>query len=78
VIGNGGLFISRSGQLGELTVRLTAYHDLLVREFAAAGGLMSYGGGIADPYRQFGVYTGRALKVKSQPTCRFSSPRQWS
>jgi hypothetical protein len=29
------------------------------REFAAAGGLMTYGGSLTDMYRQVGVYTGR-------------------
>ena len=32
------------------------------REFAAAGGLLSYGTNLADGYRQVGVYTGRILK----------------
>ena len=37
-----------------------AVHDK--REFAVAGGLVGYGGNIADSYRLAGVYTGRILK----------------
>jgi putative ABC transport system substrate-binding protein len=62
VIGPDGFFNSQSEQLALLTVRHTLPAIYQYREFAAAGGLMSYGGSIADSYRTVGVYTGRILK----------------
>jgi ABC-type uncharacterized transport system substrate-binding protein len=55
-------FISRSTQLAELAAgrALPAIFDQ--REFVAAGGLMSYGGDLAETYHQAGVYTGLILK----------------
>jgi putative ABC transport system substrate-binding protein len=62
VIGTDGLFISQSEHLAALTMRHAVPAIFQFRTFAAAGGLMSYGGSLADMYRQSGVYTGRILK----------------
>ena len=62
VIGTDGLFISRGEQLGALAARHSVPAIFQFRAFAAAGGLMSYGGSLTDMYRQSGVYTGRILK----------------
>ena len=62
VIGTDPFFNSRSDQLAWLALRhaVPAIHQF--REFAAAGGLISYGGSIRDVYRLAGLYTGRILK----------------
>jgi putative ABC transport system substrate-binding protein len=55
-------FVNHADRLVELAARhrLPAiYHE---RDFAAAGGLMSYGPNRTDVMRQVGVYTGRVLK----------------
>ena len=62
VIAPDAMFISRSEQLGALTLRHAVPAITQFREFAAAGGLMSYGASFTDAARQVGVYTGRILK----------------
>jgi ABC-type uncharacterized transport system substrate-binding protein len=56
------LFTSHSEQLAKLTVRhkMPAIYEF--REFAAAGGLMSYGSSEPEYYRLVGAYAGRVLK----------------
>jgi putative ABC transport system substrate-binding protein len=55
-------FTGHVDRLAALTIRqrIAAVHGL--REFAAAGGLMSYGASITEAYRQAGVYAGKILK----------------
>jgi len=52
----------RPEQLAALAVRHAVPAIYQYRKFAAAGGLTSYGGRLADSYRQVGIYTGRILK----------------
>src|SRR5262249_27018230 len=61
VIGPDPFFNTRYDQFGSLTIRHAIPTIYQYREFAAAGGLMSYGGNIADLYRRAGVYAGRVL-----------------
>jgi putative ABC transport system substrate-binding protein len=62
VIGTDIFFTSRIEQLAALALRHAMPAIYQYREYAAAGGLMSYGGNHADLARRAGVYTGRILK----------------
>jgi putative ABC transport system substrate-binding protein len=62
VVVTGGLFNRRSEQIAALGLRYSVPTIYQYREFAAAGGLMSYGGSLAEGTRLAGVYTGRILK----------------
>ena len=60
-IGNDAFFASRSEQLAALSLRYAVPTIFAYHEFAAAGGLMSYGSNLNEAYR-LSVYTGRILE----------------
>jgi putative ABC transport system substrate-binding protein len=62
VIANDSFFSVRLEQLASLASRHALPTVFQFREFALAGGLMAYGAGFAEAFRQVGVYTGRILK----------------
>jgi putative ABC transport system substrate-binding protein len=61
-IAGASVFTSHIEQLAALTVRHRIPAVYQRREFAAAGGLVSYGTNIADTHRLVGIYTARVLK----------------
>jgi putative ABC transport system substrate-binding protein len=62
VISSSTLYNARSEQLAALAIRHAVPAISPYREFAVAGGLMSYGGNVPDQDRLVGTYTGRILK----------------
>jgi putative tryptophan/tyrosine transport system substrate-binding protein len=62
VIGADNLFVSRSEQLAALALRHAVPTIYQSRDFAVAGGLLSYGTDSSEAYRLAGNYTGRILK----------------
>jgi putative ABC transport system substrate-binding protein len=62
MIGADAFLSGRAKQLAASTVRYAVPAIFLYRDFAAAGGLLSYGSSLADAYHHSGVYVGRVLK----------------
>jgi len=62
VVSSDNLFTDRLVRLAVLAARHAIPAICPYREFAAAGGLMSYGTDLADAYRVVGAYAGRILK----------------
>jgi putative ABC transport system substrate-binding protein len=62
VLSADGLFISQRDQLVALAARHAMPAIYQARDFAAAGGLISYGSSFTDSFRQAAIYVGRILK----------------
>jgi putative tryptophan/tyrosine transport system substrate-binding protein len=56
------LFASQREKLVVLSARNSLPSSFNIREFAVAGGLMSYGTKLGESYRQAGRYVGRIIK----------------
>ena len=62
LVGPDSVFQNRRVQLATLAARHAIPAVFAVREFAEAGGLMSYGTSLSEVYRQLALYTSRILK----------------
>jgi ABC-type uncharacterized transport system substrate-binding protein len=62
LVGPFAYFNTKSEQIAGLTLRYATPAVFQNREFAVAGGLMSYGAGGIDAYRRAGAYAGQILK----------------
>jgi putative ABC transport system substrate-binding protein len=62
IAGGDSFFLSESAKLAEIAFRHKVPAIFHGREFAAAGGLVSYGASVAASYLLAGVYTGRILR----------------
>ena len=62
LVGGGPFMFSNRERVVDLATRSKLPASYALREYAAAGGLMSYGNSITDAWRQAGAYAGRILK----------------
>jgi ABC-type uncharacterized transport system substrate-binding protein len=78
-VSQGPLFNTYRGELAAMALRARLPAVFGFREFAVAGGLISYATSLPDIYRRFAALVDKILKGTS-PTCRSNEPRNssWS
>jgi putative tryptophan/tyrosine transport system substrate-binding protein len=62
LVANDAFFVGRREQIVALAARNAIPAMYFLREFAAVGGLMSYGNSLADAYHRVGISTGKILR----------------
>jgi ABC-type uncharacterized transport system substrate-binding protein len=62
LVANDAFFVGRREQIVALAARDAIPAMYFLREFAAVGGLMSYGNSLADAYHRVGISTGKILR----------------
>jgi putative tryptophan/tyrosine transport system substrate-binding protein len=77
VIGADPFFFGHRDQIAALAVRHRIPAIFFLREFAAVGGLMSYGPTVTDIYRQVGIYAGRILKGEKPADLPVQEPTKY-
>lgn len=78
LIGVDAFFNARNEQLGDLTLKSRVPTVAPYKEFAEAGGLLSYGSSVERASEQIGVYTGRILKGEKPGNLPFLQPTEIS
>jgi putative ABC transport system substrate-binding protein len=77
VIAPDGLFSNRFVHLAILAARHSLPAIYGIREFAEAGGLMTYGPNVTELFRQVGIYTGRVLKGEKPAELPVAQPTKF-
>ena len=62
IVGTDPFLLGQRDQIAQLAIRQRIPSMYHLRDFVAAGGLLSYGPSISAAYRQAGLYTGRIVK----------------